>query len=66
MPILSYWLVASFYDMLDVLDPPFIRRYRVVRKVTTKPANIVSKSDVVIRVLSQVRMECVGSGMGAL
>ena len=57
MPILSYWLVASFYDMLDVLDPPFIRRFRIVRKVTTGPANIVSKSDVVVRVLSQVCVE---------
>ena len=34
MPILSYWILASFYDMLDVLNPHFVHRFRITRKVS--------------------------------
>ena len=53
MPILSYWLVASFYDMLDVLDVPMLRRFRITRK-QAGPANLITKLHVVQRVLLQV------------
>ena len=53
MPILSYWLVASFYDMLDVLDVPMLRRFRITRK-QAGPANLITKLQVVQRVLLQV------------
>jgi hypothetical protein len=34
-PILCYWAVAIFYDVLDTLDLPITRKFKVVRKVGT-------------------------------
>ncbi len=52
LPILTYWLVASIYDMLDVLDPHFLRRFRLTR-VSRGAENPISKGHVVGRVLTQ-------------
>ncbi|GAX85516.1 hypothetical protein CEUSTIGMA_g12932.t1 [Chlamydomonas eustigma] len=51
-PILSYWLVASFYDMLDILSPSFLQQFRVTR-ISRGPDNRLSKGHVVQRVLLQ-------------
>lgn len=50
--ILTYWAAALFYDLLDRLDAPWVRRYRVVRKQPGR-ANLVTKGQVVTRVLLQ-------------
>ncbi|KAG1667366.1 hypothetical protein FOA52_001426 [Chlamydomonas sp. UWO 241] len=51
-PILCYWAVAIFYDVLDTLDLPITRKFKVVRKVRGRE-NAMSKSSVVTRVLLQ-------------
>uniref|UniRef100_A0A7R9VB25 Fatty acid hydroxylase domain-containing protein n=1 Tax=Chlamydomonas euryale TaxID=1486919 RepID=A0A7R9VB25_9CHLO len=51
-PLLVYWALAVFYDVLDHLDLPITRRFKVVRKVRGRE-NIPSKRQVVTRVLVQ-------------
>jgi len=48
MPILSYWILASFYDMLDVLNPHFVRRFRVTRKVTNYVSSCLRRSHLLL------------------
>eukprot|EP00955_Chlamydomonas_euryale_P031086 326675-Chlamydomonas_euryale.AAC.8 len=44
-PLLVYWALAVFYDVLDHLDLPITRRFKVVRKVRGRE-NIPSKRQV--------------------
>mmetsp|Transcript_5029 Transcript_5029/g.10892 ORF Transcript_5029/g.10892 Transcript_5029/m.10892 type:complete len:296 (+) Transcript_5029:260-1147(+) len=51
-PIITYWLVSGFYDILDHLKLPALERYRIARKERGRD-NGITKIDVVLRVLLQ-------------
>lgn len=51
-PILCYWIVAVFYDVLDSIQHPWLQQHRVTRKDPGRP-NAVTKPHVILRVLLQ-------------
>lgn len=57
-PVVVYWVVAGFYDVLDHLQLPILERCRIKRKEPSK-GNLVSKGHVVWRVLLQHLLQTV-------
>lgn len=51
-PVMSYWTVALFYELLDLCHHPLIDRCRVVRRVKVR-GNSMTKLHVMGRVLQQ-------------
>lgn len=53
MPVLFYWAVAAFFDILDRLQLPSIEKHRIHSDKEMKQRNMISKQHVVWRVLLQ-------------
>jgi sphinganine C4-monooxygenase len=53
LPVISYWVVACAYDLLDTLQLPFTERYRIRPEAEKAKRNARSKSHVILRVLTQ-------------
>lgn len=51
-PITMYWVISAFYDLLDTLDLPITRHFKVVRKVRGRE-NLMTKFQVIRRVILQ-------------
>ncbi len=57
-PILIYWLVAGFYDLLDHCSHPFVAKHRIARREPdSQRVNRVSRGHVCCRVLLQHGMQ---------
>jgi sphinganine C4-monooxygenase len=53
LPVLSYWVVACVYDLIDTLQLPATERYRIRPETEKAKRNSRSKSHVILRVLTQ-------------
>ncbi len=51
-PVIGYWAVAGFYELLDHCPHPSVARFRVTRASSGRP-NSVTRRQVLVRVLLQ-------------
>ena len=61
VPVIAYWVLSSFFHLLDISTFKWLDKYRIHESEEVKSRNLVSRTDVLIAVIFQ---HIVQTGMG--